>query len=295
MALAEFLSLFRVGDNVFIWCIALRLAGGPGYRLQAARRASRLLPGAEPRLKSFMLQTKSGGQRIEERLVRLNRLSSLGLLSAGAAHEIKNALVAGKAFIDLLLEKHEDSELAEIVRRELSRIDAIVSQILHFASPAPKASGPVNVHQVLDHSLRLIQPQVDGRMIAVRQELFARELIVNGDEFQLQQAFVNLLLNGIEAIGSEGTLSVETSTIGPEALRPNSRLEVKVSDTGAGIPLENQEKLFEPFFTTKTRGTGLGLAITRQIIQEHGGTITVKSVPGEGAQFVILLPVVSSS
>ena len=279
---------------LFIKCIALRLAGGPGYTLQAARLPHGL-PGAEPRLKSFMLQTKSAGERIEENLVRLNRLSSLGLLSAGAAHEIKNALVAGKAFIDLLLEKHEDSELAEIVRRELSRIDAIVSQILHFASPAPRASGPVNVHQVLDHSLRLIQPQVDGKMITVRQELFARETIVNGDEFQLQQAFVNLLLNGIQAMGSEGTLSVETTILGAEPRPPNSRLEVKVSDTGVGIPLDHQEKLFEPFFTTKTRGTGLGLAITRQIIQEHGGTITVKSDPGAGAQFIILLPLISSS
>src|SRR5215831_14534857 len=110
-----------------------------------------------------MVQTAARHQRIEEGLVRLNRLSSLGLLSAGAAHEIKNALVAGKAFIDLLLEKHQDSELAEIVRREFARIDSIVSQILHFSSPSPRTSGPVDVHEVLDHSVRLIQPQLDGK------------------------------------------------------------------------------------------------------------------------------------
>ncbi len=242
-----------------------------------------------------MLQTTPGHQRVEESLVRLNRLSSLGLLSAGAAHEIKNALVAGKAFIDVLLEKHQDSDLAEIVRRELSRIDAIVSQILHYASPAPKASGPVDVHEVLDHSLRLIQPQVDGKVIAVRQELRSGQKTVNGDEFQLQQAFVNLLLNGIQAIGSDGILTVETNTLMEDELGPEPCLEVKISDTGMGIPADHQARLFEPFFTTKAKGTGLGLAITRQIIQEHGGSIAVRSELGEGAQFIILLPLGSPS
>jgi signal transduction histidine kinase len=240
-----------------------------------------------------MLSTTARHQRIEEGLVRLNRLSSLGLLSAGAAHEIKNALVAGKAFIDLLLEKHQDSELAEIVRRELARIDAIVSQILHYSSPAPRSSGPVDVHEVLDHSLRLIQPQLDGKAIALRQELHAGERTVNGDQYQLQQAFVNLLLNGLQAMGSNGTLTVTTRTGRESGTDPC--LEVTVADTGPGIPAQNQARLFEPFFTTKPKGTGLGLAITRQIIEEHGGTISVNSQPSHGAQFVILLPLTASS
>jgi signal transduction histidine kinase len=242
---------------------------------------------------AFMMQTTTRHQKIEESLVRLNRLSSLGLLSAGAAHEIKNALVAGKAFIDLLLEKHQDSDLAEIVRRELSRIDAIVSQILHYSSPVQKPAGPVDVHEVLDHALRLIQPQLDGKEIVLRQELRADQRTVNGDEFQLQQAFVNLLLNGLQAIGSMGTLTVDTRSIAAHQSRSEPSIQVTVSDTGMGIPLENQARLFEPFFTTKAKGTGLGLAITQQIIQDHAGTIRVESQPGSGARFVILLPLLS--
>jgi signal transduction histidine kinase len=139
----------------------------------------------------------------------------------------------------------------------------------------------------------LIQPQLDGKEIVLRQELRADQRTVNGDEFQLQQAFVNLLLNGLQAIGSMGTLTVDTRSIAAHQSRSEPSIQVTVSDTGMGIPLENQARLFEPFFTTKAKGTGLGLAITQQIIQDHAGTIRVESQPGSGARFVILLPLLS--
>src|SRR6058998_2509687 len=130
------------------------------------------------------------GKLDEQKLRRLNRLASVGTLAASMAHEIKNALVAGKTFIDLLLEKHQDAELAEIVRRELGRIDALVSQMLKFAAPAKPAFSPVRLHDVLDHSLRLVQPQMGIKGIALRRLLQAAPDLVEADDYQLEQAFV---------------------------------------------------------------------------------------------------------
>ena len=142
-----------------------------------------------------------------------------------------------------------------------------------------------------------MQPQLEGKAIALSRSFQAAPDRLNGDDYQLQQAFVNLFLNALEAMGPNGTLSVATETISADA-RPARRgasadraqLRVAVKDNGAGIPPENLARLFEPFFTTKPDGTGLGLPITRRIILEHRGTITVESQPGQGTAFQVLLP-----
>jgi two-component system nitrogen regulation sensor histidine kinase GlnL len=236
-------------------------------------------------------------RQLEERLEQLDRLANVGTLAATMAHEIKNALVAGKTFIDLLLEKHQDAELVEVVRREMSRIDAIVSRMLKFAGPARSAFGEVRLHEVLEHSLRLVGPQLEGQAIALNRSFQAAPDRVRGDDYQLQQAFVNLFLNALEAMGPNGTLSVATEICSPDAKSARrgdslegKQLRVAIKDTGAGISLENMARLFEPFFTTKPKGTGLGLAITRRIILEHRGIISVESRPGQGSAFQIVLP-----
>ena len=240
--------------------------------------------------------------QIEQDLRRLQRLASLGTLSASVAHEIKNALVAGRTFIDLLLEKHKDAELAELVRRELSRIESIVNQMLKFAGSAKPTFTPVRVHETLEHSLRLVQAQLDSKAITLNRIFQAGSDQVEGDECQLQQVFVNLFLNALEAMGLHGTLTVATELISgehaPASLRDSAQvgqLRVTVRDTGAGIAPENVARLFEPFFTTKPSGTGLGLSITRRIIQEHGGDITLESQPNHGTTFSILLPTLDAS
>jgi signal transduction histidine kinase len=244
-----------------------------------------------------VLSDLTTAQQLEERLVQLDRLANMGTLAATMAHEIKNALVAGKTFIDLLLEKHKDAELVDVVRREISRIDAIVSRMLKFSGPARAAFTEVRLHEVLEHSLRLVQPQLEDQSVVVTRSFQAAPDLVQGDDYQLQQAFVNLFLNALEAMGPNGTLSVTTGICSPQARsarrgvsvdRPHLRVAIK--DTGAGIPPENMARLFEPFFTTKPQGTGLGLAITRRIILEHRGDISVESRPGQGTTFQILLP-----
>src|ERR1041385_5855923 len=179
------------GDNLSVEVSVQRLAGaGNQNRLAIILSASRQTP--------------------ESELHRLHRLASAGALSAGMAHEIKNALVAGKTFLQLLLEKNKDAELVEIVGREIERIDTLVSQMLRFTRPAKQKRAPVHIHQLLDLWLRLVQPQFSSKAIVVHRSLTAASDVVEGDEQQLEQAFLNLLMNSMEAMGPNGLLSIAT-------------------------------------------------------------------------------------
>jgi signal transduction histidine kinase len=224
----------------------------------------------------------------EQIMQRLDRLASLGLLSAGMAHEIKNSLVAVNTFVDRLLQKGEDREFSETVRRELRRIDTLVSQMLRFAAPGRNEFATVHVHDLLDHSLRLVEHQIKGKCVSLNRRYAAAPDTVSGDEYQLQQAFMNLLFNAIEAVGMNGTLTVSTEIAGEKP--PERRLRIHIQDTGLGISPENLPRLFEPFFTTKKNGTGLGLAICQHIVHEHDGDITAQSEVKKGATFSISLP-----
>ena len=224
-----------------------------------------------------------------EKIRRLDRLANLGMLSASMAHEIKNGLVAIKTFVDLLLEKNPDSELGEVVRHELDRVNAIVTQILRIASPGPASFKAVRSHELLEHSLRLLQPQASVKLIKLQKNYRAKPDTVHGDDAQLQQVLMNLLLNALDAMGPNGTLTVGTD-IG-KAEDGASVVKIQIQDTGTGIAPENASRLFEPFFTTKKNGTGLGLAICQRIIQEHRGIILAESEAGRGSTFSVHLPV----
>lgn len=234
---------------------------------------------------------------IEQNLRRLDRLASVGTVSASMAHEIKNALVAVRTFTELLLEKNPDSDLASIVRREVGRVDSIVSQMLRFAAPAQPKFSAVLLHKLLEHCVRLAQHGKRHKQITFKSDFGATPDALTGDDHQLEQAFVNLLFNAVESISNEGTLSVSTDLIpaaGQYELREEASqrhwLRIRISDTGVGIPPEKLNHIFEPFFTTKENGTGLGLAVTQRIIKEHHGRIHVESAPGKGTTFVVLLP-----
>lgn len=246
-----------------------------------------------------LLKDVSSTRKLDEHMRRLDRLASIGTLSASMAHEIKNALVPIGTFVGLLLEQNPDAELAGTVRREMKRVDSIVSRMLKFAGPAKPTFSDVRLHELLEHSLRLIQHRVQGNQISFKRQFNAPSDSLNGDDYQLEQAFVNLLLNAVDAMGTEGLLTVGTDVVTREtgmALREGSSppkwLRVDITDTGIGIAPENIGSIFDPFFTTKPHGTGLGLAVTRQIIEEHEGVIRVDSQPGKGTTFTVLLPVV---
>lgn len=258
-----------------------------------------VLPLAIPGQDLFIitLTNVTGLARLRQSVERLDRLATIGTLSASMAHEIKNALVAVKTFVDLLLEKNKDDELAEIVGREMSRVNNIVRQLLKFGSSTPPTHAPVRLHDVLEHSLRMVQHQLDGKLISLNRSFNATSDAVHGDNHQLEQVFVNLFLNAVDATGANGSLTIHTEFISvtpPDTASPQRagqpHVRVTVADTGAGIAPENLDRMFEPFFTTKSNGTGLGLPITRKIIHEHGGLITVESQPNRGTTFSIVLP-----
>jgi signal transduction histidine kinase len=245
-----------------------------------------------------VLNDISSVRKWESNMRRLDRLHSVGTLSASMAHEIRNALVPIKTFVDLLLEKNKDSDLADTVRAEVGRISSIVGQMLKFSGPATPTFASVHVHTVLNKTLLLIQHLLDDKKITLTRSFNAAPDLVDGDANQLEQALLNLFFNALDAMDAKGKLEVVT-----EILPPNTRIEglppagdrrllrILISDTGIGIPAENMERLFEPFFTTKPDGTGLGLAITHRIIQEHQGVITVTSEPNRGTAFSVILPV----
>jgi len=236
-----------------------------------------------------VLNDLTAAETLVENMRRLDRLASIGTLSASMAHEIKNALVAVRIFVELLVQQNKDAELAGTVNREFSRIDSIVSQILRFAGPAKPTFSSLHLHDVLGHAFRLIEHQLAEKNISIKKSLAASPDLVKGDSYQLEQVFLNLFFNAIEAMEPGGQLSVATDLM---PLDPPSRgqLRLTIKDTGSGVPPENLARLFDPFFTTKKHGHGLGLSITRRIIQEHNGTISAESELNLGTTFTVVLP-----
>lgn len=239
-----------------------------------------------------VLNELSAARRLEYDITRLDRLANIGVLSVSMAHEVKNALVAVRTFIELTLAREPGADLADTAQREMRRIETILSRMLKFAGPSQPQLAPVRLHEILDHSLRLAQHQMTLKAVRLQRDYQAASDRVNGDEYQLEQAFVNIVLNGVEAMGMGGTLTLETRLVAkedlPEALQdadPPPRLRVTISDTGVGIPTEVLGRVFEPFFTTRPEGTGLGLAITRRILDQHKSAISVESEPNHGSSF----------
>lgn len=255
-------------------------------------------------LGSFLAMSDlSAVKRLEMQVRRTDRLASLGTLAAGMAHEIKNPLVSIKTFTQLLPERHEDSEFRHsfftLVGDEVRRIDSIVNQLLRFSRPAKPHLTPTHLHEILNNSLKLMSQQMRQKAIRLAVSMDASNDLIRADGDQLSQAFINLFLNAIESMSEGGILTLSTgpATHGnsvPE-LRPiqvdMNYVQVSISDTGEGIQPENLSRIFDPFFTTKSQGTGLGLSVAHGIVLEHGGTIDVKSEPGNGTTFLVDFPI----
>ena len=289
-------ATFSTGKAVRDRRIELPAAGASQIAVRLTTIAIRTSKGKHIAVIALMSDLRLVG-KLGDTLQRLQRLASLGILSAGLAHEIKNALVAVRTFIDLLLERNQDAELAEIVGREMRRVNSLVSQMLRCASPARLVLSATGVHELLDASLRMIQHQLESKLVTLRRTYTAAPDFIKGDDHQLQQAFMNLFLNAADALGPNGELSVTTAVVSGDAASSTRgratkppQMRITIKDTGVGIAPENMNRLFEPFFTTKRNGTGLGLSIAHRIIQAHGGTITAESQINQGTTFHILLP-----
>ncbi len=244
-------------------------------------------------------------KRLEMQIRRSDRLASLGTLSAGMAHEIKNPLVSIKTFAQLLPERYQDSDFREtffsLIGHEVDRIDSLVNQLLRFARPAKPLLKPMHVHEVLEKALLLIGHRLYQKNIKLTRSWHADVDTIRADADQIEQVFLNFFINALDAMKPGGSLTV-TTEIGttetwPTALPDDAGeareiLRVSVEDDGSGIKPEDVAHVFDPFFTTKDYGTGLGLSVVHGIVQEHGGQIEVESELARGTSFHILLPLV---
>jgi signal transduction histidine kinase len=229
-------------------------------------------------------------------LRRADRLSSLGLLTAGLAHEIRNPLVAIRTFTQLLPERYEDAEFREgfqgLALKEVDRICGLVNDLLSFARPSKPNVSPEKIDDVVENIARILETQAKEKNVAIVRRFSNDVPKVWIDREQMKQVFMNLILNGIQAMKAGGSIFISTSLSArndDELVR--EYVQVEVRDTGIGIPQENLERIFDPFFTSKDEGSGLGLAVSHQIVQEHHGFVTVESTVGKGTAFFVHVPV----
>jgi two-component system sensor histidine kinase PilS (NtrC family) len=238
----------------------------------------------EPMGHVVVFQDLTDLKRLEEAVRRQGHLASLGELSAGLAHEIRNPLAALSGAVQMLAtapSSEEDRRLLDVLRRESAHLETLVSDFLVFARPPPPAMGEADLSQLVEESLEAFR--ADGR--ASERNLLAHTEPVQArfDAGQMRQVIWNLMRNAAEATGPGGTVRVSV-------VARNGAAVLEVADDGPGVPGQVASQIFEPFFTTKEKGTGLGLALVARIVGSHGGTVDFDRNVTRGARFVVTLP-----
>lgn len=229
----------------------------------------------------------SAEERRRQEGLRQERLAALGQLAAGAAHEIRNPLTAVRGFLQLVasqVRSEPQAHYLQIVRQEMERIERITADLLLLSRSWKVRLTPCDVGGVLDAVAELVRPRALERAIAVEVATAPDLPRVAADRERLEQVFLNLAGNAIEAVRGPGRVELSAR------LDPAGFVEVAVADDGPGIPAAALPRLFEPFFTTKAGGTGLGLAVSEAIVRSFGGHISVSSPEGAGAVFRVRLP-----
>jgi signal transduction histidine kinase len=227
-----------------------------------------------------------------QQMERADRLASVGEMAAGIAHEIKNPLTGIAAAITIIKEDFDpDDSRGEIVNEvleQIKRLDKTVNDLLFFGKPALPEPTYVNINSIVEKTLSFASQHKSGRNIVNKLELEATLSPVYVDPKQIQQVFLNLILNALQAMQNDGVLTVRTALVEKEGVK---WARVSIADTGPGIPAQILSKIFTPFFTTKAQGTGLGLAICHKLVTQHGGELSVVSEDGLGTIFTVDLPI----
>ncbi|MBI5166434.1 MAG: HAMP domain-containing protein [candidate division NC10 bacterium] len=249
-------------------------------------------------------------KHLEEQLRRSDRLASLGTIAAGIAHDIRNPLTSISIFSQLISHSYEDPEIRsrfeKVVPRELDRIQGITDDLLELARPVTLSFEPTNVHDTLSQILEILEEQISKQKIKAFLDLEPQIPLILADKKRLHRGLMNIVHNAVQAMSNGGELRIRTHYSPPmvisnlptqdgRGVEIQSWLQIMISDTGVGIPPDVQRRLFDPFFTTKEKGTGLGMAITHKIIEDHRGTIDLRSQVGQGTTFTIRLPVSPTS
>lgn len=229
--------------------------------------------------------------RTRDLLAHADRLSALGTLSAGVAHEIRNPLVSVRTFIQLLPERLGDEEFRtgfrDLALGEIERICALINDLLAFSRPSPADRDATDLNDLTGQIARLVDAEARRRDVTVSFHADPVLPLVVVDHAQVKQVLMNVILNAIQACAQHGTVDVETRTEQTDGQR---WCAIVVADSGTGIPPEHLDHIFEPFFSTKDAGSGLGLFIARQIVAAHGGEIRAARRPAGGSEFTIQFP-----
>jgi len=238
-------------------------------------------------------------RNMEKQLTRVDRLSSMGVLAGGIAHEIRNPLHAMSLFLDVLTDGEkftrtsQELDIFQEIKSSIKRIDGIIRRVRDFSRQSASISEKLEIGVLIEQSLELWKSKMSKNGIKLGLSVEENLPKVIGDHIEFQQVLTNLVQNAVEAMEENGALGIfaESGTFSIDKKRP--AVIIKVEDSGLGIPLDQQKNIFTPFFTTKYSGTGLGLAISHRIISRCGGLLSFESVPGEGTTFTVELPVAS--
>jgi two-component system, NtrC family, sensor kinase len=231
-------------------------------------------------------------ERMEEEMTQTEKLTSLGLLAAGVAHEVNTPLAVISNYIQMLAKQMPDDDprhaIIDKIVKQTFRASEIVNNLLNFSRTGAADLADIDVNRVVEETLSLVAHPLKTSQIQIVKQLSDPLPAVRGSANKLQQVFLNLFLNARDAMPGGGMLEIRTAA-------HNGSVEVEIADTGAGIPREHIHRIFDPFFTTKAngRGTGLGLSVSYGIIKEHAGKIDVRSTPGKGTSFHVEFPAVA--
>ncbi len=234
-----------------------------------------------------LAQTNREMLESQERLRRADRLTALGEIAAGLAHELRSPLAAVKGACEIISSRVQpqtpEAEFSQIATKELHRLEGLVDEFLTYARPHAPALRPATLAEICHHTAALLQPESDRRAVALEIDPSVSATSVTIDPEQIAQVLLNLMLNALQASAAGSAVQVVQETE-PDVVR------IRVRDRGTGIAPEHLSRIFEPFFTTKEHGTGLGLAIAQQIVTAHGGRLWASSDPTTGTEFVTELP-----
>ena len=238
--------------------------------------------------------TRADLEKNRRLLARADKLAALGKVSAGVAHEIRNPLAAIKMLAYSMNEElgEEDKMRRDlsVIIREADRVDRFVHNFLKFARPPSPSLVSTNVNEVVRETLELLGPRLRQTTIQLVVNLASIPPVLLADPDQIKQVVMNLTLNGIEAMDHGGVLTVETLRSQGRTNPDRGEVQIRIADTGPGIPEEFLEDVFAPFVSGREQGTGLGLAVSYQIVRGHNGWIDAANIPGSGAVFTVSLP-----
>jgi signal transduction histidine kinase len=264
------LQSYSAGDLVLLNSVA----AGAGIALQNARLYGEL-------------------RRSREIIQRAGRLSAIGTLAAGIAHEVRNPLVSIQTFFQLAPGRLDDEEFMtsflKLAETEVQRISDLISELLTFAKSPSPALEEIDLGEIAERTVTLLEPQARAGSLLLECRAGEKSARVVADGDRIMQVVLNLALNAIQATPPGGRVALETRTV---RLEGDVFCQLEVSDTGAGIAVDLQDTIWDPFFTTKEKGSGLGLAVANQIIVEAGGSISFESTEGSGSRFFVNLPAI---